>query len=67
MLQKFKFTEENIMYSILIVFVSHPQGGVKQNTSQVVQFSSLEAANLAVTRIEAKNSVLGKYEVTRLY
>lgn len=32
------------MYNVLIVFVTHPQGGVKQNTSQVVQFSSLEAA-----------------------
>ena len=55
------------MYNVLIVFVTHPQGGVRQNTSQVVQFSSLEAANLAASRIEAKKSAIGKYEVTRLY
>lgn len=55
------------MYSIMITFVTYPNGGIVNTTSQIANFETRERAEKAFRSIDNTVSSMGRYEAVRLY
>ena len=55
------------MYSIMITFVTYPNGGIVNTTSQIVNFETRARAEESFRNVNNIKSALGCYEAVRLY